>query len=341
MPLLLRYHTRRACAALPLLLAGMPMAAPASAAALTEFKVGISAQVVTVLPLLMAEAGRFYEPQGLKVDVITMEGGSCGIQVLLSGDIQAMHVGLAPVLEANKQGADLRLLASTSNTIPFTIFSLPDVKTGADLKAGVVGISSFASESDVAVTLALKQLGLSRTDVTIIRLGGTSLRLAALMAGQVKAVPLAEPGITMAREQGFNPLVDLAAAKVPWVFDSVVVKRSFLAAHTELYTRFLKAYIEGAYLALADQQRAKEVIAKEFSTDDPKVIEATYKDFERLMPRDAEPSRDGAANVIVQLQAVGTEVGSKNVDDYLDTRIVEGLKKDGFFSALQQKYRLR
>ena len=58
------------------------------------------------------------------------------------------------------------------------------------------------------------------------------------------------------------------------------------------------------------------------------------------MPLDFEPLRAGAENVIAQLDAVGTEIGSKNVDDYLDTSIIEGLKKEGFFTALQEKYGL-
>jgi hypothetical protein len=32
-------------------------------------------------------------------------------------------VGLAPVVLANKQGADLRLVTSTCNTIPITMFA--------------------------------------------------------------------------------------------------------------------------------------------------------------------------------------------------------------------------
>ena len=313
-------------------------AAPAIAAEPTEFKVGISAQVVTVFPLWMADAGGFYRKQGLKVPIVNMEGGTRGIQVLLSGDIQAMHVGLAPVVQANRQGADLRLVSSTSNTIPFTIFSPPNVKTGADIKGGKVGISTFGSESDIAVTLALKQLGLTRKDVSIVQIGGTSQRLAALLSGQVKAVPLLDPATTTAREQGLNPLVDLAAAKVPWVFDSIVVKRSYLEGQRETLTRFLKAYIEAAYLALSDEKRAKEVIGQQFKTKDVKVINATYNDFKRLMPLDAEPSRAGALNVIEQLESIGIPVGSKNVDDYLDVRIIENLKKEGFFSALKQQY---
>src|SRR5918999_1527940 len=92
------------------------------AAELTPFKVGISAPVVTIFPVWMAEAGGFYEKQGLKVDVVTSEGGTRGLQVLLSGEIQVMHVGIAPLVQANTQGADLRAIASTSNTIPITVF---------------------------------------------------------------------------------------------------------------------------------------------------------------------------------------------------------------------------
>ena len=147
--------------------------APAVAAEPTEFKVGITSPEVTTFPVWMAEAGGFYKKQGLKVQIATIGGGTRGIQVLLSGDIQAMHVGLAPVAQANRQGADLRLIASTSNTIPFTIFSPPAVKTAADVKGGTAGITTFGSESDIAVTLALKQLGLTRKDVNVVQIGGS------------------------------------------------------------------------------------------------------------------------------------------------------------------------
>jgi len=122
------------------------------------------------------------------------------------------------------------------------------------------------------------------------------------------------------------------------VFDAVVVKRSYLESHRELLTRFLKAYIAGAYLALSNETKAKDLIALKFKTHDPKVINASYHDFKRQMPLDAEPSRAGAENVIEQLQAIGTSVGSKNVEDYLDTSIIQTLKKDGFFSALKRQY---
>src|SRR5262249_32819511 len=149
------------------------------------FRIGISAPVVTIFPVWMGEAGGFYEKEMLKVEVITMEGGSRGVQVLLSGEIQAMHVGLAPVVQANRQGADLLLVTSTGNTIPITIFTTPAIKTAAELKGKTVGISTFGSETDIAISLALKQMGLSRQDVTVSQIGGSSQRFAALSAGRI------------------------------------------------------------------------------------------------------------------------------------------------------------
>src|SRR5215831_3148640 len=141
-------------------------AVPTSAAELTPFKIGISAPVVTIFPVWMGEAGGFYEKEGLKVDVINMEGGTRGLQALLSGEIQGMHVGLAPAVLANKQGADLRLVNSTCNAIPITMFTKAGVGM-SDLKGKTFGISTFGSETDVAISILLKELGLARSDVIV------------------------------------------------------------------------------------------------------------------------------------------------------------------------------
>ena len=313
---------------------------PAEATDAIPFKIGISAPVVTIFPVWMGEAGGFYEKEGLKVEVINMEGGTRGLQVLLSGEIQAMHVGLAPAVLANKQGADLRLVTSTCNTIPITMFTKPGIGVG-DLKGKTFGISTFGSETDVAISILLKQLGLTRSDVTVSQIGGSSQRFGALIAGRIDVAPLIEPAITLAKERGFNPITDLAAAKTPWIFDSVVVSNSYLKTNRATLTRFVKAYVAGAYLALADEAKAKEVIAQKFKTSDPKVIAATYDDFKRLMPRDAAPSREGADNVLAQLEAIGTDIGSRNAADYLDLSIIEALKQEGYFAQLDKIYPMK
>jgi NitT/TauT family transport system substrate-binding protein len=306
-----------------LTLTALLAALPARADDLAPFKIGISAPVVTIFPVWMAQAAGLDAKEGLKVESISMEGGSRGVQVLLSGEIQAMHVGLAPVVQANKQGADLRLVTSTANTIPITIFASAAIKTAADLKGK---------------TIALQRLGLKRDDVTVSQIGGSSQRFGALIAGRIDAAPLLEPTITAAKQKGFTPLLDLAATNTPWIFDGVVVTNNYLKEHRDALTHFVRAYIAGAYLALSDVEKAKALIAQKYKTSDPTVVDATYNDFKRLMPLDAAPSVAGANNVIAQLQAIGIEVGSKNVNDYVDLSIIEDLKKDGYFEQMAKAY---
>jgi NitT/TauT family transport system substrate-binding protein len=324
-------------AVLALVLAVVPTSVTC-ATELTPFKIGISAPVVTIVPVWMAEAAGSYAAEGLKVEVINTEGGSRGLQVLLSGEIQGMHVGLAPVVQANTAGADLRAITSTSNTVPITVFTKPSIRNAAALKGATIGISTFGSETDIAISLVLKKLRLTRQDVTISQIGGSGQRLGALLSGRIDAAPLLEPGITLAKEKGFYPILDLASERTPWIFDAVVVTNSYMQQHRDTLTHFVRAYIAGAYLAMTDEKRAKEVIAQKFQTQDPKVIDATYADFKRMMPLDAVPSVDGAKNVIAQLSAIGVEVGSKNVDDYVDDSIIRRLQQDGYFARMDKQY---
>jgi ABC-type nitrate/sulfonate/bicarbonate transport system substrate-binding protein len=329
--------TRRIGGLLALLLAAAPTA---RAEDLIPFRMGISAPSFTILPVHFADLGGFYEKNGLKVEIVNSEGGTRGIQVLLSGEMQAMHVGLAPAVQANLKGADLRLVAATVNLLPFTVFGTK--RTDPPLQKGAtVAISTFGSETDIAVSVMLKQLGMTRDDVNITQIGGTTQRFGAMVAGRVDAAPLLEPAVTAAREKGFPVVVDLAAQKTPWIFDAVVVTQSYLKEHPDRIVRFLKAYIEGAEKAFGDEKWAKEVIAKRFKTNDPKVIDATYHDFASMTARDLTPSVDGARSVLAQLKAINLPVGSDNPADYLDLSFIDKLEADGYVAAMQKQYGVR
>jgi NitT/TauT family transport system substrate-binding protein len=313
-------------------------AVPAARAAdLIPFRMGISAPSFTILPVHFADVGGFYEKNGLKVEIVNAEGGTRGLQVLLSGELQAMHVGLAPAVQANLKGADLRLIAATVNLMPFTVFATrkndPPLPKGA-----TVAISTFGSETDIAVSIMLQQLGLTRDDVTITQIGGTTQRLGAMIAGRVDAAPLLEPAVTAARERGFPVVMDLAAKRTPWIFDAVVVTRGYLEKNPDALTRFLKAYIEGAAKAFGDETWAKEVIARRFKTSDPKVIDATYRDYVASTSHDLTPSVEGAKSVLAQLKAIGLQTGSDDPKDFLDLGLIDKLKREGFVASMQKQY---
>lgn len=309
----------------------------AHATDLTPFKIAVSAPVSSILPVYMAKAGGFYAKQGLDAQIINTEGGTRGVQVLMSGEIQAMHVGLSPVVEADAQGADIRAIASTTNTLPITIFTA--TKMNPPLPKGtIIGISTFGSETDIALTIALKAMGLKRSDMDIIQIGGTSQRFAAMTVGRIQAAPMLEPATTAAKKKGYTIVYDLSAAHTAWIFDAVVMTKAFLNEHPDEVQRFLKAYIEAAYWGMADPDKAKQVIAKDFKTKDSDVIDASYESFKTLMPLDASPSVEGARNVINELQASGVKVTTADVNAYLDLRPIDQLKKSGFIAEMQKTY---
>jgi NitT/TauT family transport system substrate-binding protein len=311
------------------------LAAPVSAQEpqLTPFKVGMSDAVNTVLPLWMAQAGGFFAAQGLKVELINTNGGSRGAAELQAGRLDLMRVGLSSVVQANRAGGDLRLIASMSNVIRFVVVTAPGVKTAADFKGGVIGVSTFGSESDSTVTIALERLGLTRADVTVKEYGGGSRRLEAVKSGEIKATAINEPTTSQAREQGVTILMDLAAEQIPWLFSGVVVRRADLAK-PDLIVRFLKAAIEGNHLALTNEGLAKQVLAKELKLTNAKIVDISYEDFKAQSPPNMEPSVEGAENVIARIGGAG----SQNLTDYMDTSVIEGVKKAGFFADMQKKY---
>jgi NitT/TauT family transport system substrate-binding protein len=307
---------------------------PVSAQELTPFRVGITDAVNTVLPVWMAQEGGFYAANGLKVDIINMGGGSRGAKELQAGKIDLMRVGMSSVVQANRAGGDLRLVASMSNVIRFVIAVGAGVKTAADLKGGVIGVSTIGSESDSTVTLALERFGMTRADVTVKEYGGGAKRLAAVRAGEIKATAINEPTTSQAREQGVPILIDLAAEQIPWLFSGVVVRRGDLKERRDLVMRFLRAVIEGNYLALTDAARAKAVLARELKVTNPKIIDISYDDFRAQSPPDMDISMPGVENV---LKLAGGE-GSRNPADYIDAGVLAELRKTDFFATLRKKY---
>jgi len=299
-------------------------------------KAGISDPVNTVLAWYMARAAGAYAAQGLNVDILNVSGGSRGAEELQAGRIDVMHVGLSSVVRVNQSGGNLRVIGSLSNVIRFTFFSAPGVKTAADLKGGVVGVSTFGSESDSTVTLALQKLGLSRNDVVIKQYGGGARRLRAVKSGEIKATALNEPTASLAREEGVNVLVDLVPEQIPWLFSGIVVRHDDIAARRDLLMRFLKASIEGNYIALTDEKRARAVLAKELKIESAKILDIAYTDFKQQSPPNLEPSLAGVQNILKQFPSASQKAG-----DYVDTSLLDALKSQGFFAAMQQKYGLK
>jgi ABC-type nitrate/sulfonate/bicarbonate transport system substrate-binding protein len=252
-----------------------------------------------------------------------------------------MHVGLSGVATINGKGGDLRVIASLSNVMRFIFYSNPKVTTAAALKGGVVGVSSFGSESDSAASLALRQLGLARSDVTIKEAGGSPQRLAAIKSGAITAAAMNEPASTQAREQGLYPLVDLFASKTPWLFTGLSVDKRYLDRNRAVLVRFMAATLEGAYRGLRDEKWAKDILARDYKIANPKIGDIAYADFKAQLPLNALPTKEASENVLALLPSFGVHLRSQKVEDHVDTSVIDTLVADGTLARLQHQYGLQ
>ena len=300
---------------------------------LIPFKVGEASPANTFFAIWMARDAGFYAENGLDLEIVPVVGGRESGPDLASGRIHLMHIGMSSVVRANAAGHDLVTVGSLSNVIRNTMFTAPGVKTAADLKGGIVGISSAGSETDPTTTLALRKLGLERSDVTIKEIGVQ--RLDSIRSGAVAASLLGEPYRSQAFALGLNPIVDLYADRTPWLYSGLVVHRPFLAAHREVVLAFLKGTVEGNYLAVSDEKRAKAVLARELKLGDPKIVDLSYANFKAETPRDAEMTRAGAENIIAIVAPPGA---SRDVESYMDESPLAELRAQGFFAAMKKKY---
>ena len=179
----------------------------------------------------------------------------------------------------------------------------------------------------------LRRLGLKREDVTVKEIGVE--RLSAVRSGAVAATLLGEPHRSQAMESDLRVIADLYAERIPWLYSGLTVDPGYLQSNRDTLLRFLKATIEGNHLAVTDEKRAKEVLAKELKLTDPKIIDLSYANFKAETPPNAEIDRTGAENV---LATVAPATASHNLDDYIDTSLIDGLRADGFIAAIEKKY---
>ena len=97
----------------------------------------------------------------------------------------------------------------------------------------------------------------------------------------------------------------------------------------------MRGTIEGNYLAVHDDKRAKAVLARELKLKDQKVIDQGYANFKAETPINAEINPAGAENI---LKAIAPPNANKDLAGYIDMSISADLRKEGFIDAMEKKY---
>ncbi len=163
-----------------------PTTSSAVAAEATQLTISHSQKTVDFLPLWIANDGGYFKKQGLDVTVRYLPAQE-GIPALLTGQVQMAGIGASDAASAETQGAKLKLVATLTPVYTFQFWARADHASASGLKGQHIGITSTTGSLYAGTLLALKQLGLTPSDVVMTPLGGVVNVNSSLMAGSVVA----------------------------------------------------------------------------------------------------------------------------------------------------------
>jgi ABC-type nitrate/sulfonate/bicarbonate transport system substrate-binding protein len=240
-------------------------------------------------------------------------------------------VGGGQALSAYLKGVEVRIISGLVNIVPFQLWAKPEISQLKDLKGKLIANTPPGTSLNLANQILLMRAGLDPLrDVKLVAFGRLGLVSQALFTGVVDAALLSPPDTIEARKSGMRMLMDLATARIPCPFTSVVTTKTVLEKSPASLERFLKGILHGIKLALTNPDMAKKTLSRNMRLTEPEAVEEVYQRailaYERvpMVPKEA-------IDTVVKLS---TGPSNRNPFGVLDMSILERIEKEGFVRSL-------
>lgn len=285
-----------------------------------KFPVGVSSKVLGYGHLWAAWRLKYFEREGLDVDVVLMRGTAPAVQAMIAGSISAGLVANDGPIAAVEQGMDLAMVAASSK-ITHMLIGGKNYKTWEDLRGATLGASTLTSGTAFVLRRALKTKGLEYPrDYKLLNVGGTASSFAALSAGQIAAAMQAVPNAFQAEEKGFNVIGRIADIFPNYLLSAYSVRRSWAEKNRAQVVRFLKAVLQAKKWFEQDKKGAVEFLSKEFQLT-PSLAERglDYYLTYQAWPPELEIEMEGLKTVVdVYAEQTGMKGPPPNPEKYVD-----------------------
>jgi NitT/TauT family transport system substrate-binding protein len=320
------------------LLALLSVAAPLFAQTGKPVMIGVAGPAVNLIYAYLAQDAGLWRKNGVDARVILFESGSTLAQVARAGEVSFAINSGPTTIASRSQGADSVIVAATVNTLPYSLVAAKGITTWNQLKGKRVGISRFGSGTDTALRMVVKRYGLDPAKDLLILQGGTQpSRLQAIVAGSLDATMVSPPLDLTAKKQGLSILVNIADLAIPYPQLVIETTDRYNREQPLVVKNFLKGFIEGLHYAAARKEETKKTITKYLKTDDAEILEATHRSFIQVTDYSAMPNLEGIRNAMDEVAARIPSVKTKKPEDFIDTRFLKELEKEGFFKQFPKK----
>ncbi|HEX9146808.1 MAG TPA: ABC transporter substrate-binding protein [Candidatus Binatia bacterium] len=288
--------------------------------------VGISSVNVAFLPLYVTLERGYFKDEGLEIVPVMFNAGNTNLQALVGGDVQIMAGAVAETVVGRAGGIDVKNFWGICNLMPFELYSQPKLTSMKEAKGKRFAISRFGSLSDFLTRASLLHFGIDPKEVTILQIGSTPARFAALSSGGVDATIIWFPVTEQAKALGYRKLFDLKDMFPEWPYEAFAARESWLAKERDQANRFLRAYQKGTRYTRDNREDAIKALRK-FVKMDPAVAPAGYDQYRDSFPLDGKIAEKGIGVVIDQEFETGRLKKKITIDDMVDRSFIAAFGK--------------
>ena len=304
-----------------------------AAGQLKTIVVGEGVRGAMYLPAYIAEEKGFFKKRDLDTRLVTFSRSN-DINALVSGDIQFDLTAPDKVVHSALGGFPVKMVMGTARGLNLALVVHPSIRSAADLRGKSVAITGFSGLPYTGLLLSLRELGMTKDQVTPLNIGGKTARFEALLANRVPAAILDPPYTTMAAKEGYRLLVDLAPLDVPYLRNIVAVADKTLRDDPSSVARFVAALVDGMQFNRnkANKEESLRILAKYLRLPLEKnraMLEEGYETYRDMMLK--KPYADAASmKLLVEIISESNPKAKNiNVASLIDSSFVERLDREG------------
>ena len=310
----------------------------ANAQKLPQVRIALSTPTPHMAPLYVGRDKKFYEKHGLDVQLLLVNSGSLVAQMFAAGELQMTANAPASLVNLAASGQKLSFFLGLSNTSPFTMVTQTNIRRAEDLKGKKIGTARFGGSSHISALIALEhlQLDLKRDRIVLIQTGVDPDRMAALESKAIDAGMLQRVATKIMVGKGYNPLLNMVQAKIPYQNTGVTVKRDYAAANAKIMDAFTRATIEayGYIFNKENKQAVKEVLARNLRLANLDAAEDFYLEAQEELDRKPYPTLEGFKVVIKYVAEQNPKAAAVKAEEIVDTSWLKKLDSEGFFDKV-------
>ena len=219
-----------------------------------------SAGSLSSLPLTVAERKGFFVREGINLDVVPIPGGTDRIVAALDkGEIDAGKNATPYLIQAVLKGSDaVAILSQTTNPV-YSLIVKPEIKSFADLKGKVVGLSTPGDTITLATVRLLRLKGIKPPDFQAKAIVGTAARFDCVKSGECGAVPMGQPEDLSAIKEGYPRLGFTYEAGADLIFNVDMTRRRWGEKNKDALVRMARGFA-ASYEFMNDPKNRGEMI---------------------------------------------------------------------------------